>query len=342
MLLNREAEDNVNVAVIGAGSWGTALAQVAACNEHAVRLWARRDDVACGINEQHRNPDYLKDAQLSESIVASSSLPGVVDGADAIVVVVPSKFLRSTANLLQAADVPPSVPVVICTKGVEGETGMVPVQIFKDVVGEPGRLAALSGPNHAEEIVHGIPAATIVASESADTARFFQDLLGSRTFRIYTSDDVLGVELCAAFKNVIAIAVGVSYGLGYGDNTAAMLMTRGQAEMSRLVAAAGGNQLTCMGLAGTGDLIATCMSRHSRNRSFGEALAGGMTVEQYEKAHHMVAEGAQACRTLATLSNRFDVELPIADVVRSLVWEGIDPASVAETLLSRTPKPEFY
>ena len=280
MLLNREAEDNVNVAVIGAGSWGTALAQVAACNEHAVRLWARRDDVACGINEQHRNPDYLKDAQLSESIVASSSLPDVVEGADAIVVVVPSKFLRSTANLLQAVDVPPSVSVVICTKGVEGETGMVPVQIFEDVIGEPGRLAALSGPNHAEEIVHGIPAATVVASESADTARFFQDLLGSRTFRIYTSDDVLGVELCAAFKNVIAIAVGVSYGLGYGDNTAAMLMTRGQAEMSRLVAAAGGNQLTCMGLAGTGDLIATCMSRHSRNRSFGEALAGGMTVEQ--------------------------------------------------------------
>ena len=325
MLLNREAEDNVNVAVIGAGSWGTALAQVAACNEHAVRLWARRDDVACGINEQHRNPDYLKDAQLSESIVASSSLPDVVEGADAIVVVVPSKFLRSTANLLQAVDVPPSVPVVICTKGVEGETGMVPMQIFEDVIGEPGRLAALSGPNHAEEIVHGIPAATVVASESADTARFFQDLLGSRTFRIYTSDDVLG-----------------SYGLGYGDNTAAMLMTRGQAEMSRLVAAAGGNQLTCMGLAGTGDLIATCMSRHSRNRSFGEALAGGITVEQYEEAHHMVAEGAQACRTLATLSNRFDVELPIANVVRSLVWEGADPASVAQTLLSRSPKPEFY
>ena len=157
MLLNREAEDNVNVAVIGAGSWGTALAQVAACNEHAARLWARRDDVACGINEQHRNPDYLKDAQLSESIVASSSLPDVVEGADAIVVVVPSKFLRSTANLLQAVDVPPSVPVVICTKGVEGETGMVPVQIFEDVIGEPGRLAALSGPNHAEEIVRGVP-----------------------------------------------------------------------------------------------------------------------------------------------------------------------------------------
>ena len=153
---------------------------------------------------------------------------------------------------------------------------------------------------------------------------------------------MIGVELCAAFKNIIAIAVGAAYGLGYGDNTAAMLMTRGQAEMSRLVAAAGGNQLTCMGLAGTGDLIATCMSRHSRNRSFGEALAGGMTVEQYEEAHHMVAEGAQACRTLATLSNRFDVELPIADVVRSLVWEGADPSSVAQSLLSRSPKPEFY
>lgn len=332
----------MNVAVIGAGSWGTALSQVAARNGHAVKLWARRAEVADAINESHRNPDYLTDAKLSRSLTSSTSIADVVAGVDAVVVVVPSKFMRQTADLLRDAELPESMPIVICTKGVEGSTGMVPVQIFEDVLGAPERLGALSGPNHAEEIVHGVPAATVVASASAQTAAFFQELLGSDTFRVYTSDDVLGVELCAAFKNVIAIAVGVSYGLGYGDNTAAMLMTRGQAEMSRLVAAAGGNPLTCMGLAGTGDLIATCMSRHSRNRSFGEALAGGMTVEQYEKKHHMVAEGAQACKTLATLSSRFEVELPITDVVRGVVWEGVDPASVAETLLSRTPKPEFY
>ena len=332
----------MNVAVIGAGSWGTALAQVAARNGHNVRLWARRDEVAAAINSTHHNPDYLKDAELLASVVASSDLGEVLDGASAVVVVVPSKYLRQTANQLRDAGIAYDVPVVICTKGVEGATGMVPVQIFEDVIGGSARLAALSGPNHAEEIVHGVPAATVVASESAETARFFQDLLGSEAFRVYTSDDVLGVELCAAAKNVIAIAVGAAYGLGYGDNTAAMLMTRGQAEMSRLVTAVGGNPLTCMGLAGTGDLIATCMSRHSRNRTFGEALANGMTVDQYEAKHHMVAEGAQACKTLATLSERYDVEMPIADVVRGVVWEGEDPANVAETLLSRAQKPEFY
>jgi glycerol-3-phosphate dehydrogenase (NAD(P)+) len=230
----------------------------------------------------------------------------------------------------------------VCSKGVELGTGLVPSQVFEEVLGNPARLAALSGPNHAEEIVKGVAAGTVVASESKETAEFFQKLLASETFRVYTSDDVMGVELCAAFKNVIAIAVGVAYGLGYGDNTAAMLMTRGQAEMSRLVAAAGGNPMTCMGLAGTGDLIATCMSRHSRNRTFGEALAGGETVEQYEARMHMVVEGAQACRTLEALSERYQVELPITDVVRSMVWEHVDPREVASLLASRSLKPEFY
>ena len=158
---------------------------------------------------------------------------------------------------------------------------------------------------------------------------------------MYTSHDVIGVELCAAFKNVIAIAVGVSYGIGYGDNTAAMLMTRGQAEMSRLIEAAGGEAITCMGLAGTGDLIATCMSRYSRNRMFGEALAGGELLAAYEKRRHMVVEGAQACKTLATLSERYQVEIPITDAVRALVWEGSDMRSVVDTLTKRPPKPEF-
>lgn len=332
----------MNVAVIGAGSWGTALAQVAARNGHDVKLWARRGDVARGVNEAHRNPDYLSDAELSQRVTASVDLAEVIRGADAVVSVTPSKFVRGTAEALRDAGIGEDVPVVICTKGVEGETGMVPVQIFDDAIGSSYRLAALSGPNHAEEIVHGVPAGTVVASELPDTARFFQDLLGQPSFRVYTSDDVIGVELCAAFKNIIAIAVGAAYGLGYGDNTAAMLMTRGQAEMSRLVAAAGGNAMTCMGLAGTGDLIATCMSRHSRNRMFGEALAKGVTVEEYEAERHMVVEGAQAARTIGTLATRYDVELPITDVVRGLVWEHLPLEGVANLLSSRSQKPEFY
>ena len=332
--------DAMKVAVIGAGSWGTALAQVAARNGHEVRLWARREEVAQAINETHRNPDYLRDADLLETVVAVSAVDEALDSCDAVLVVTPSKYVRDTARMI--APFVGETPMLLCMKGVEMGTGKIPAEVFRDELGEAVRLAVLSGPNHAEEVVRGVPAATVVASEDPQTAVFFQELLGSPEFRVYTSDDVLGVELCAAFKNVIAIAVGVSYGLGYGDNTAAMLMTRGQAEMGRLVAAAGGNPMTCMGLAGTGDLIATCMSRHSRNRAFGEALATGETVEQYEARTHMVAEGAQACRTLQTLSERHRVELPITDVVRSLVWEQAAPADVAGILANRTPKPEFY
>ena len=331
----------MKVAVIGAGSWGTALAQVAAVNGHDVDLWARREEVSQGINERHRNPDYLKDADLSPRVHATTSVARALDGAQAVISVTPSKYVRATALEL-APHLGADVPVVVCSKGVEQGTGLVPTEVFEELLGNPARLAALSGPNHAEEIVCGVAAGTVVASTSTSTAEFFQNLLSNEAFRVYTSDDVLGVELCAAFKNVIAIAVGVAYGLGYGDNTAAMLMTRGQAEMSRLVAAAGGNPLTCMGLAGTGDLIATCMSRHSRNRAFGEALAAGETVEEYEARLHMVAEGAQACRTLEALSQRYEVELPITDVVRAMVWDHADPREVAELLASRSLKPEFY
>lgn len=330
----------MKVAVIGAGSWGTALAQVAAANGHDVVLWARREQVATGVNERHRNPDYLADADLSERIRATCDITEAIRDARAVISVTPSKYVRTTAEMLMC--LPETTPVLICSKGVESGSGMVPTEVFEDVIGGGQRIAALSGPNHAEEVVCGVPAGTVVASSSVQTAEFFQVLLGSSAFRVYTSSDVFGVELCAAFKNVIAIAVGVSFGLGFGDNTAAMLMTRGQAEMSRLIAAAGGDPMTCMGLAGTGDLIATCMSRHSRNRTFGEALSAGESLEHYEARRHMVVEGAQACKTIATLSERYGVELPITDVVRGMVWEGLDPNEVATILSSRSQKPEFY
>ena len=332
----------MNIAVIGAGSWGTALAQVAAVNGHDVRLWARRDEVARTVNGQHANPGYLPGAELSDRVRATADMTVALAGAQAVLLVTPSVHVRATAERLRDAGLPTDVPVAVCSKGVEAGTGLVPVQVLEEVVGGANRLAALSGPNHAEEIVRGVPSATVVASHDAATAAFFQDALGCPAFRVYTSGDVMGVELCAAFKNVIAIAVGISYGLGYGDNTAAMLMTRGQAEMGRLVEAVGGQALTCMGLAGTGDLIATCMSRHSRNRSFGEAFAAGETLEAYEARRHMVVEGAQACRTIGTLAERFGVELPINDVVRSVVWEGADLREVAHALATRSPKPEFY
>ena len=331
----------MNVAVIGAGSWGTAIAQLLARNGHDVKLWAHREEVARAIEENHRNPGYLTDVELDSKIHASSSHERVIEGVDAVCVVTPSVHLRETA-LAIAPYVTDEMKVVVCSKGIEKGTGLIPVELLAEVVGIPERLAALSGPNHAEEVVKGIPAATVVASASKETAEFFQKLFASKEFRVYTGNDVKGVEICAAFKNVIAIAVGLSYGIGYGDNTAAMLMTRGQAEMGRLVVAAGGSALTCMGLAGTGDLIATRMSQHSRNRTFGEALAKGETLEEYERRRHMVVEGAQACKTLDVLAQRYNVELPIADFVRSVVWEGCAPSDAIELLSNRSLKSEMY
>ena len=214
--------------------------------------------------------------------------------------------------------------------------------MFEAELGNVARLAVLSGPNHAEEVVKGIPSATVIASQNEATATFFQDLFACESFRTYVSDDVCGVELCAAFKNVIAIAVGISYGIGFGDNTAALLMTRGVAEMSRLVQAIGGQAITCMGLAGMGDMIATCTSEHSRNRAFGKYVAEGRTLAQYQEDTHMVVEGALACRTIQTLSRAYRVELPITDVVRAVVWEGADAQRAARVLAGRPLKTEFY
>ncbi|OUO90693.1 glycerol-3-phosphate dehydrogenase [Gordonibacter sp. An230] len=331
----------MRIAVIGAGSWGTALSQVLAGNGHEVGLWARKQEVVRSINEERRNPRYLSDVELREGIAATDSYEDALQRAQAAVIVTPSSLMRDVARRLArlAGD---GLPIVICSKGVEEGSGLLPVEVFEAEMGGAHRLAALSGPNHAEEVVRGVPSGTVIASSSEQTAALFQEVFASESFRTYTSDDVRGVELCAAFKNVIAIAVGVSYGLGFGDNTAAMLMTRGLAEMSRLVARAGGRALTCMGLAGAGDLVATCTSEHSRNRRFGRLVAEGGTLADFTAQTHMVAEGALACKTLAVLSARYDVELPITDVVRSVVWEGADPLELARALTSRPLTTEFH
>lgn len=331
----------MDIAVIGAGSWGTALSQVLSSNGHDVRLWARKDSVVEGVNERHRNPRYLTDAELSPRIVATTSTEQALAGADAVVVVTPSSIMRETAHYFEGL-VGKDTPIIVCSKGVEEGSGLLPVEVFEAELGNVARLAVLSGPNHAEEVVKGIPSATVIASQNEATATFFQDLFACESFRTYVSDDVCGVELCAAFKNVIAIAVGISYGIGFGDNTAALLMTRGVAEMSRLVQAIGGQAITCMGLAGMGDMIATCTSEHSRNRAFGKYVAEGRTLAQYQEDTHMVVEGALACRTIQTLSRAYRVELPITDVVRAVVWEGADAQRAARVLAGRPLKTEFY
>ena len=329
------------VAIIGSGSWGTGITALVSPHTETVCLWAREDEIARTICEEHRNPVYLKDVALADNVIATTSMEEAVRGADAIILASPSAYLRPTVHLL-APFVDPDTPVLVLTKGIETPSHLLMHQVVAEEIGNPQRIAVLAGPNHAEEIAIGAVSASVIASDDQDIAAFFQNMLASSVFRAYTSDDVIGVEVCSAVKNVIAIACGIAAGEGAGGNTLAALMTRGLAEIGRMVSVLGGNPLTAMGLAGMGDLVVTCTSRHSRNRTFGEALASGMSVEQYEAAHHMVAEGAQACKTIATLSERFGVELPITDVVRGLVWEGADPAGVAETLLSRTQKPEFY
>lgn len=331
----------MKVSVIGAGSWGTALSQVLAKNGNNVGLWARRPEVVKSINSEHKNPRYLSDVELDPDIVATVSYKDTLLRAKAAVIVTPSTLIRGAARAL--ADVVDSdFPVIVCSKGIEEGSGLLPIDILDAEMGNRERFAVLSGPNHAEEVIKGVPAATVIASESPETAAFFQNLFASESFRAYTSDDARGVELCAAFKNVIAIAVGISYGLGFGDNTAALLVSRGLAEMSRLVVACGGKALTCMGLAGTGDMVATCMSHHSRNRTFGEMLVAGKTLDDFTAETHMVAEGANACRNVRVLSERYGVELPLADAVRSVVWEGADPKAIAKALTARSLKPEFY
>lgn len=332
----------MKIAVIGAGSWGTALSQVIADAGNEPCLWARRESVSSTINAEHRNPDFLSRYELSKAITSTSSFEEALTEAQACVIVVPSKYLRDTARSIKPY-VGADLKIIICSKGVEEKTGALPEEIFEDELGGASRLATLSGPTHAEEVIAKIASGAVIASACSETAVYFRDLFATRYFRTYTSDDVVGVELCAAFKNVIAIAVGISYGIGNGDDTAAMLITRGLAEMSRMVLACGGREMTCMGLAGAGDMIVTCMSRHSRNRRFGQDyIACGKNLDDFECDTHMVVEGAIACKTLDVLSKRYDVELPITDAIRRIVWQGESPKSIANELVDRPLKDEFY
>jgi glycerol-3-phosphate dehydrogenase (NAD(P)+) len=331
----------MKVAVIGAGSWGTALANTLALSGNEVCMWARKTEVAHAITNEHRNSRYLSDVVLEPSIVATTSLEEAIHAAGAVVLVTPSSTLRDFAERMKGL-VDPNTPIIVCSKGVEGATMYLPIEVLDEVLGNRDRLAVLSGPNHAEEVVLQMPSGTVIAAPSEKTAIFFRGLFSAPNFRCYTSSDYIGVELCAAFKNVIAIAVGISYGMGMGDNTAAMLMTRGMAEMSRLVYARGGDPLTVMGLAGAGDLIATCTSKHSRNRAFGQYVAQGKTLEQYESETHMVVEGAIACKTIEPLAHSYGVELPITKAVRSVVW---DKASIEEVVMQLFDRPlttEFW
>jgi len=331
----------VRISVIGAGSWGTAVSWLLSGKGHEVSLWAREVEIAEGVNSEHRNPLYLPEVALNERVTASNDVEQALQGADAVVMVTPSVGVRATAEAMKSA-LGHDTPIVILSKGVEQDTLMLMTEVLEDVLGNRDRIAGLSGPNHAEEVSKGVPSATVVASYDEGVGRLFQDAFMTDFFRVYTNRDVIGVELCGASKNIVAIAAGMCDGLGYGDNTKATLMTRGLAEMSRLGAALGANPLTYMGLAGMGDLIVTCTSRHSRNRGMGELIAQGGTMQEFYDKTHMVAEGAVACIAVDELGKREGVELPITHHVREILYEGMDPRTAGQFLMGREARDELH
>ena len=328
-----------NVTVVGAGSFGTAVAWMLRQAGHSVRMWCYEKSDADYINATGRNPLFLSTLRL-DGVVASSSMPEAVEGAQAVVIVTPSFAVRSAAEAL-AECLPDDVPVVVLSKGLDTVTGTTLYEAVAGILGNEDRLCVMAGPNHAEEIAQGSYAGAVVASRNPQTARFFQNLISMKTFRLYTADDPIGVGLCAASKNVIAIACGIARGMGQGDNTISLLMTRGLAEMTRLVVACGGNAATCLGLAGVGDLNTTCNSPHSRNGSYGEAFAReGVSVADYEARRGMVVEGAHAIDPLLDLAKRKGVELPIMQAVKDLLDGKVKLSEVADYLMTRALKAE--
>ncbi|MDR2492275.1 MAG: NAD(P)-dependent glycerol-3-phosphate dehydrogenase [Coriobacteriales bacterium] len=327
-------------AVVGAGSWGSAVSWLLGTKGHEVALWARDSALAATLNKTRHNPRYISSVELPSTVEATAEPTQALCGAELVVLATPSSAVRTVARML-AGQLAADTPLVVLSKGIEHETGKLILDVLGEELGAPGRLAVLSGPNHAEEVALGKVSATLIASECPKTAELFQEAFSTPYFRAYTSTDVTGVQLCGAAKNVIAIACGVAAELGYGDNTSAVLMTRGLAEISRLVTACGGQAQTCMGLAGMGDLVVTCTSLHSRNRSFGSALARHMELREYENKTHMVVEGALACRSIPVLADAHGVDVPISRCVRDLVWGHGSVESMISELMARPLIPEF-
>jgi glycerol-3-phosphate dehydrogenase (NAD(P)+) len=328
------------IAVFGAGSWGTAFSVVLSDAGNEVTLWARRQELSDAINHDRENADYLPGLKLSEAISATHDPEEALDGASVVVLAVPSQTLR--ANLENwAYAIPPDAVVMSLMKGVELGTDKRMSEVIAEVTKlEPDRIAVLSGPNLSHEIARRQPAASVIACVDESVAARLQGLCHSPYFRPYTLTDVIGCELGGATKNVIALAVGMAIGLGFGDNSRATVITRGLAETSRLGVALGADPLTFSGLAGLGDLIATCSSPLSRNRHFGELLGQGKSVQEILGSTRQVAEGVKSCESIRDLSARHGVYTPIIDHVAALIRGETRPEEMVSGLLSRATKSE--
>jgi len=327
----------MKVSVIGDGGWGTALAMVLNRNEHDVTVWGPNSDYLDEIRVFGENITYLPGVKVPESITWTADRERAVGEADLVVLVVPSRFYKEVVEAFKPY-IPEHALIVSATKGLDEKTHERMSEVAEHILGR--EVAVLSGPSHAEEVARGIPCAVAIAARDHDIAEQIQQLFVNDTFRVYTLEDVIGVELGGALKNVIAIAAGISDGMGYGDNTKAALMTRGLAEISRLGAALGAAPETFIGLSGIGDLMVTCMSQHSRNRGVGYRLGRGETLEDIMGGMKMVAEGVWNCQAATELAAEKGVAMPIADEVNAVVHGGKDPRQAVLDLMGRTPKPE--
>jgi len=332
----------VKVAVIGAGSWGTTVAAIAARNVPTM-LWARRADLAARIAADHENDAYLPNVHLPEALHATASLEEACTGAEVVVLGVPSHGMRAVLNDA-APFIGRRVPVVSLAKGVEQGTlaRMTEVATESLVAHDPAFIGVLTGPNLAREVAAGQPTASVVAMGYAAVMEELQQVFTSPSFRVYTNPDVVGCEMAGALKNVLAIGAGIADGLGYGDNTKAALMTRGLAELARLGIAMGGDPLTFAGLAGMGDLIATCSSPQSRNRHVGVELGKGRALDDIVNEMNMVAEGVKTTAAVLELATRHDVEMPLSSFVGKVLYEGAQPAELVPELMLRKAKSEFH
>jgi glycerol-3-phosphate dehydrogenase (NAD(P)+) len=323
-----------NLAVVGAGSWGTALAIALAPRFGSVRLWARRPEQADAIHETRENALYLAGFPLPANVSVTSKLEDAVPGAQVVILVVPSRFVRGQVAVLSSLLSEDAV-VLSATKGLENGTLFRMSQVIRDVLARPARLAVLSGPTFAHEVAAGEPAAVVVASDDIDIARQLQPQLSGSAFRVYASDDVIGVETGAALKNVIAIASGICQGLGLGSNTVAALITRGLAEITRLAVALGGRERTLAGLAGLGDLVLTTTGDLSRNRAVGLRLGRGESLDAILASTSMVAEGVVTCKAAHDLARKLAVPAPIISEMFSILYENQPPRSALQHLMDR-------
>lgn len=330
------------VGVIVAGSWGTALATVLAENKHQVMLWSRNEEQVAEINHSRKNSKYIQQLELPAEMKATTSMAEAVEGAEAVIIAAPSSAVRTAVAMMQPY-VTEQMTIIHAAKGFETES----LKRMSTVIAEelpqydPERIVVLSGPSHAEEVVQKQPTTVVVAATNHEAAEAAQDLLINHYFRVYTNEDVIGVEVSGALKNIIAIGAGLSDGLGFGDNAKAALLTRGLAEISRLGVAMGANPLTFAGLAGFGDLVVTCTSRHSRNWRAGYLIAQGKTVDEVLTEMGMVVEGIRTTKAAYTLSQQYDIQMPITEQLHCVLFDHKLPADAVYDLMDRVKTHEI-